>query len=433
MGIGTRVRFDPHIRLPALPERVRQMRPSGNISPTEGATSLENRAAFEDFATRDDVPGLLAVREVKFLISGYEQGAPTLHFMNSTRNPLHFDFARDHLGYAHDAATFNRVTYFSQDRQFLAGTVLAYDNFMLPDGSQGLYALEFWPTDPVSTSYVAQAFQMVEDGMAFAQGTLAYHPSGDVQEQLLIRDAEEFASHSVRTISTTELFDGIEYNPLNLGEAIGILRLMTGDDPRPPSATDIVIYETLPNDLPLVAGVISAAPQTPLSHVNLRAQQNGIANAYLRNAAQNPLLNEHIGKPIRLMVTADRLEIASVTTAEMLASLESRRPANIQTLPRNLGPREIVSLDDLAWTQADAFGAKATNVAELRRAIDPKYVPNGFAVPFSFYHDFMVANGLYDALRVMMNDSSFQDDEHRKDLLQTVQTKSGRLLRRPHR
>jgi hypothetical protein len=244
---------------------MRQIRPSGQIAPIEATTSLLDRGAFEAFASRDDVPGMLAVREVKFLISGYEQGTPTLHFMNSTRNPLHFDFARDHLGFAHDVATFNRVTYFAEDRQFLAGTVLAYDNFLRPDGSQGLYALEFWPTDPVSTAYVAQAFQMVEAGMEFADGTLAYHPSGDVQEQLLISDAEDFAAHNVRTISTNELFDGIEYNPLNLGEAVGILRLMTGDDPRPPSATDIVIYETLPNDLPLVAGVISAAPQTPLS------------------------------------------------------------------------------------------------------------------------------------------------------------------------
>ncbi|SMX39290.1 phosphoenolpyruvate synthase [Octadecabacter ascidiaceicola] len=101
----------------------------------------------------------------------------------------------------------------------------------------------------------------------------------------------------------------------------------------------------------------------------------------------------------------------------MLATLESRRPDSPQTPPRNLGPRDIVALDDVAWTRADAYGAKATNLAELRRAIDPKYVPNGFAVPFSFYHDFMVANGLYDAAQSMMNDPAFQDDVQRKDLL----------------
>jgi len=71
----------------------------------------------------------------------------------------------------------------------------------------------------------------------------------------------------------------------------------------------------------------------------------------------------------------------------------------------------------LQWADVDAFGAKATNLAELRRLLDPQYVPDGFAVPFSFYHDFMVANGLYNALAVMLEDPDFQDDALRGDRL----------------
>ena len=37
-----------------------------------------------------------------------------------------------------------------------------------------------------------------------------------------------------------------------------------------PYPRDIVIYDTLPNDLPRVAGIMTTVPQTPLSHVNLR-------------------------------------------------------------------------------------------------------------------------------------------------------------------
>ena len=45
-----------------------------------------------------------------------------------------------------------------------------------------------------------------------------------------------------------------------------------------------MIYEALPNELPRVAGIISTVPQTPLSHVNLRAVQDGMPNAFIRDA-----------------------------------------------------------------------------------------------------------------------------------------------------
>lgn len=92
-----------------------------------------------------------------------------------------------------------------------------------------------------------------------------------------------YAAQSVRTISLSKIFEGVANSPPNSGEAIGILRLIA------------------PDDLPLVAGVISAT-QTPLSHVNLRTQQNNIANAYLRNVAQHPLVKICIGQPVRLLV-----------------------------------------------------------------------------------------------------------------------------------
>ena len=417
MASGTRSKFRPHLRLPAVPETIWQAQSVGHSSAVESLPEIPDRETFDAMAARDDVPGMLGVREVKFLITDLQSDAPKLYFMNSVRNPLHYNFAKDHLGVTMDVAAFNRVTYFTEKRDFLAGGVLAYDTYALPDGSPGLYALEFWPTDPLATDFITLAYEMIEAAMPFAAGMLAYHPSGDVQEQGLAREADVFAARSVRTISTTELFDGVSYSPLNLGEAVGMLRLVTGDDPRPPAATDIVIYETLPNDLPIVAGVITAAPQTPLSHVNLRAQQNKIANAYLRNAANSPELQDFIGQPVRIRVMPDRLDVTPVTTAEMLAALELRRPLNAQTPARDLGARAIVALADLAWGDVHAFGAKATNLAELRRAIDPKFVPDGFAVPFSFYHDYMIANGLYDDLDAMLADPAFQDDILRADLL----------------
>ena len=151
--------------------------------------------------------------------------------------------------------------------------------------------------------------------------------------------------------------------------------------------------------------------------MNLRAQQNSIANAYLRNAAQNPMIKRFIGHPVRLLILADTFEITPVTIAEMRIALDARRPSKPQFPPRDLGPTDIVALDDLAWETVSAFGAKATHLTELRRAIDPVFVLNGFALPFSFYHDFMTANGLYDTLQSMLRDPALQDEAKRPDLL----------------
>ena len=81
---------------------------------------------------------------------------------------------------------------------------------------------------------------------------------------------------------------------LNPGEGYGLLRAM-GLEERP-NPRDIVIYEALPNELPRVAGIISTVPQTPLSHVNLRAMQDGAPNAFIRGALHNSAITSLIGE-----------------------------------------------------------------------------------------------------------------------------------------
>ena len=84
----------------------------------------------------------------------------------------------------------------------------------------------------------------------------------------------------VNVLLEEDIFPDVDFIPLNEGEGYGFLREM-GLDERP-NPRDVVIYETLPNDLPRVAGIITTVPQTPLSHVNLRAVQDDIPNAFIR-------------------------------------------------------------------------------------------------------------------------------------------------------
>ena len=88
-------------------------------------------------------------------------------------------------------------------------------------------------------------------------------------------------------------FPGVTFLALNEAEGYGLLTL--GDPDVRPNSRDIVLYETLPNEIPRVAGIITSVPQTPLSHVNLRAVQDGVPNAFIKDALDDDDISDLIG------------------------------------------------------------------------------------------------------------------------------------------
>lgn len=381
------------------------------LDPNDGATLVPDQAAFEALAHRDDVPGALGVREVKFLVTGADTDSPRVFFMNTNNQKFHFLFTRNVLGVPLSNGAFNAVTYFTTNRRFLAGTLIAHDSFRWPDGTEGLFALEFWPTDNVHIKFTSMAYRLIKAAMPFAEQTLAYHPSGAIQEELYEDEKAEYDAQSIPVVTTAKIFDSIDYSPLNLGVGFGRLRVIDNSSSRPPSIRDVVIFKTLPNDLSHVAGVLSEEPQTPLSHVNLRAKQNDTPNAFLRNASSDARLQPLLDQIVRFEVKPDDIDVRSATAQEMEDHLEAQRPDTPQSPPLDLSRTEIVSLEEVGHSDLDTIGAKAANLAELHSVLKPGIVPGGFAVPFSFYDQFMQANGLYDSVRAMIADPGFLADE----------------------
>lgn len=383
-----------------------------SIPKSKGATSLPDRAAFEAMARRDDVPGAAGAREVKFLLTGVDGPNPQLYFVNTRNIVYHWDFATKALGSPLSLEEFNAQTYFTDRRKNLAGTIIAHDSFKGAGGKKGLYAVEFWPTDPVKARHVAAAFKQIEKQMPFAKGQLAYHPAGSTQEALFAREKSELKRLGVKSIDSATLIGSKTFEPLNLGEGFGMLRVIDPSQPnaRPPSVRDVVIFKSLPNDLTHVGGVISETPQTSLSHINLKAKQNDTPNAFLKDAANDPKVKPFIGKLVHYKVTADGIELKEATQAQADAWLDKMRPTRTQVPPRDLSLTSIVSLERLGQGDAKKVGAKAANLAELRKILPAHTSPGGLAIPFSFYDKFMKANGLYDAAKAMMADPRFKSD-----------------------
>ena len=172
-----------------------------------------------------------------------------------------------------------------------------------------------------------------------------------------------------------------------------------------------MIYDALPNELPRVAGIITSVPQTPLSHVNLRALQDGVPNAYVADVGDGSDIAALVDSHVYFAVNDSGYTIRAATQAEVDKHFASVRPTETTVPERDLSVTEITPLSEVGFDDWDAFGVKAANVAVLGTLGFPAgTVPDGFAVPFYFYDEFMTHNGLYDDIEEMLADPDFASD-----------------------
>ena len=160
---------------------------------------------------------------------------------------------------------------------------------------------------------------------------------------------------------------------LNPGIAVGTLR--SGDDPHP-GPHDIVLYTELPQQVPPVAAVLTVAPQTPLSHVNLLARNRGTPNVVVRD----PKVVGELGRLVRLEA-GETLKITPIPRAEAEAWWASHQPPAVEL------PRADASAGMFELTQrptVEQVGAKAANYGLLQSLL-PNTRP-GWALGFRAYH-----------------------------------------------
>jgi len=393
------------------------------MDPETGAKKVETREEFEALSRRNDVPGAMGAREVKFLITDVDTENPVMHFINTTNHEYHYYFYRDALGHSTVSnRTFNSMTYFTDtNRKNLAGSIIAHDSYQPETGEAGIYTIQFWPTDPVKFDFVKIAWDLVLENMTFATEKIAYYTAGETQRELYESEITEYNGSGVKVVSTDDLFGNLTYSPLNLSEAYGVLKIIGSEFKGTVSVKDVVVFRSIPNDLTHVAGIVTDIPQTPLSHINLKAKQNNTPNAYIKDASTNPDFVALDGKYVHYKVTSDGYILEEATQQQVEDFLESVRPAEGQTPIRNLEVTTIAKLTDIGTHDSDAYGSKAANVAELAKFLPAGMVPDGNAVPFYFYDELMkhkpvdpetgeVKKSLYEKAVKMMAKEEFQND-----------------------
>ena len=374
------------------PVGLNPVNPAAAIALTDGAVTIPDQ----------DTIGTLFVagRYGKFVLFDIDTDTPGVYFMNTHTHPAHQSFL-DAVGLEGSKVILGQIDY--------------DPNLVAPDGSLGVYYYYYWLSlAEYSFSYGALFYTLLAARMPLLEDNLALY----VTNAILPHYQDEWALYKASRINV--LFDEDIYPEtrrflaLNPGEGYGRLQVLDpADRPHP---RDIVLYEALPNELPRVAGIISTVPQTPLSHVNLRAVQDGIPNAFIRDARDDPTITPLIGGFVRYEVTESGYSIRAATPEEVETHYAASRTSHPQTPEFDLSVTAITPLSEIGFKDWKAFGVKAANLAMLRTLGFPEgTVPDGFAVPFYFYDEFMKAHGFYDDVKEMLADEDFQTDFEDQD------------------
>lgn len=405
-----------------------------NASPgeaNEACTALESRDVGSylralhtpsDFAQLAAGEPKLGLEGVKFIVD-LDMGNQ-VYLLNSSVWDLHYTFVREVIeGQAHldrcdpeQAAEFNagwgafsEENYFTvEGRRYLLGWLSRY-------GSNDLHGVEFSTGDEIVASQMAHAF--------FTAVARTPNPKDWYVHAADARQTNELLSigGQVPAIGVNAAYTGITYQPLNEGVTYGVLEFIPSTElaTAPLGTQIIVLTDEVPLDIGLVAGVITEAFQTPLSHVAILSKNRGTPNMSLVDAHTHPEVAPFLGKLVRFEVSSGDFSIQLTTPEEANAFWESQQNNEPPLVPAlDLTPTGIQVLEEKGLEDLPSIGAKAAQLAELMRLSRSQTsgeIPihthrDAFAIPVKHYLEHFVSSGAAARLAQLQADPSFQAD-----------------------
>ena len=365
----------------------------------DGSTSIPDAETFMDLATVQNVgwaPFLDDQLYVKFGILDRDTPEPKVYFINSNTYIIH--------------ASFWSGIGASVTGDDSSGEIVFNPNDILPNGSIGSYSFNFSFGDAYDFEATQRTYELLVASMPFLQNNMNHFIGQSSENNHLNNYAEDFEDSRIEVALESDVFAEVNYIPFHEAEGYGFFKHMQ-DLNETPGSRDIVLYDALPNSLPRVGGIITSVIQTPLSHVNLRAIQDNVPNAYIAEPLAIDSISNLLGNYIYYKVENEQFEIREATLNEVNNWYEDLRPTEQQIPVRDLSITEIMPLEDINFEMSSSFGAKCSNVATMRSFDFPEgTIPDGFGIPFYYYDEFMQFNNFYEEAQVMINNPAFQND-----------------------
>jgi len=360
-------------------------------------------ADFEMMATRPLDASIPGARSAKTVWDTFDN---KLYFLNAEKYPIHYYFCLEHLGIKNgkppvpDMGLFTSTEYFAPYRRFWLGAITFYE------GPQ-VWTYELAPVDTSSAEMVAKTMGEISKHSFFGE-VLHFHPTSEGVANLV-----EDLPADIPVVTTDALYKGISFLPLNPGESVGQLRFLKVVDlesgkvfvtPR-----DVVVLDQVPNDISVVAGIITDELQTPLAHINVLSQNRGTPNMSLTGAVDDPELRALEGKWVRFSVDPFDYSVEETSKAEADEWWDEHKPPPVSVAKLDLSVTDLRDVEELTVEDIPAFGGKASHFGELYR-IEGVRTPDGFAIPVHYYKEFEKANGFDVIIDALLASEKFQND-----------------------
>ncbi|KYG07081.1 hypothetical protein BE21_31185 [Sorangium cellulosum] len=334
---------------------------------------------------------------VKFTVLMHD---PTkVYYQNSNEYPFHAEFALERLdpfvGMTLDE--FDQVSLHEEGQKAILGAVLI-SPFAATDPEYGVQLVRQDAYDPEMARVV---LDLVKDSIVAPEGTKPFYFPTYEQAESAAANSAFFAESGFPVSSVERWLNGDAC--YSTGWAVGRLRYVPPDmidaayasgDLR---AEDILLTDSVPAEVPYVAGIISLSPSTPNAHTALLATSFGIPFVYVGDPATAEQAKALDGKEVALRAS---LEWGVVCRAALFDADGKLAPADKEQLlslkrPGDLGiqPKEPLgaysgSTEDLGPADIVHFGGKAANFGLLRDAI-PESSDVAVALSFDLWDDFL--------------------------------------------
>ena len=194
-------------------------------------------------APGEEILGEPGLRYVKFQIEEQESDNPKVYFINTNVHHAH--------------TMFMRAVGKPRGPWGMRGALIYRPFLLAPDGTPGLYTFTFEMQSAWSFDMVQKARDLLAARSPLMTGKLADHPMSRHLDRY-VEEKAQYEAAGFPVLLPGELYGNLGYLPLNLAESYGRLRVMGNNDR--PDPRDIVIYRTLPNEMPRVAGILTEVP-----------------------------------------------------------------------------------------------------------------------------------------------------------------------------
>jgi hypothetical protein len=350
-------------------------------------------------------PNFGEVESVKILYSIPDK---QIYYMNSSEFFIHYDFATEVLGYSKGHYLFNMEQYKNNKNR------IYYAGYLNHFKSSDIYSLEFFSGDEISCDGLTELYNKIAE-TSYIGPRLRFYPNNGRWD--LCGD--------VPKITSAELYEGQNYQPLNPAENYGYLKKVEIDQIGETylGRHTLVLLNGIPNDISVVAGIITTNFQTPLSHINVLSHNRGTPNMALRDGWTNPKLNEFLDQLVYLKVTLDSFYIRKATITEAESFWAGKEPTQHQKLKIDTVTSGLVNLRHVDRSTVSTIGGKAANFAELMAvnyALQPIPLPEGaFAIPISYYWNHLKTNKIDLYLKEMLANPEFKTNVTTRALMLT--------------